>query len=193
MKKILVILDGAADLGVDVFGGRTPLEAAETPNLDYFAENGKMGYMYSISEDVVPGSDNALLSIFGNDSRLSKRGIFEAVGAGINIKRGDMALRANFGTIENLKTKKVIDRRAGRTLSNKEAEKLAWSINNKIKLPCKFEFKPTIQHRGVLVLRGGFSDNISDIDSEWLSSGEQEKVLKLSEPLDEDENSKYST
>lgn len=189
MKKILIILDGVADLQHSALGGKTPLEVAETPNLDFFASNGKMGYMYPVAEGVVPESDNSLLSIFGNNPKLSKRGVLEAVGAGFELRRGDLALRTNFGVIENLKTQKVIDRRVARTLSNKEARILGHSLNKKVKLNCEFEFKPTIQHRGVLVLRGEFSDNISDIDIDW--RGKTNK-FKFSEALDEDENCEHS-
>jgi len=185
MKKILVILDGASGLPVSVFGGRTCLEAADMPNLDFFVQRGKMGYMYPIDEKTTPGSDNALTSIFGNDYLMSKRGIYEAIGLGIKLKRGDLALRTNFGTIENLRSKKIIDRRAGRTLTTKEAGILAKSINSKIKIACKFEFYPAVQHRGVLVLRGGFSDNITDTDLGGVR-------FKFSEPLDDDENSKHT-
>ena len=193
MKKILVILDGAAGLPLDVFAGKSVFEAAETPNLDYFAKNGKLGYMYPLGEGIVPGSDDSLISLFGNNPKLCKRGIYEAVGAGFDLERGDLAFRANFGTIENMKSKKVIDRRVGRTLSNKEAKLLAETLNKKIKLSCEFEFRPTIQHRGVLVLRGGFSDNISSIDSEWVNPGKKEKVFKFSYPLDEEEISEHSS
>ncbi len=198
MKKILIILDGASDLGHPALDGKTPLEAAETPNLDFFAENSKMGYMYPLEEGVVPGSDNSLISIFGNNPDLSKRGVLEAVGAGFELKRGDLALRTNFGTIENLKTRKVIDRRAGRTLSIKEAKILGEVLNEKIKLPVKFEFKPTIQHRGVLVLRGGFCDDITDIDSEHMFMGKsvlagRNDKFKFSEALNDDEISKYTS
>ena len=148
--------------------------------------------MYPIDEKTVPGSDNSLINIFGNNPLSCKRGVYEAIGLGFKLKRGDLALRTNFGTIENLKTRKVIDRRVGRTLSNKEAEILGDVLNKKIKLDCEFEFKPTIQHRGVLVLRGGFSDNIGNIDSEWAKPGVKENVFKFSEPSDDDEVSKYS-
>jgi len=191
MKKILVILDGAAGLQLGVFAGKTCLEAAETINLDYLTENGKLGYMYPINEKVIPGSDNALVSIFGNDTELSKRGIFEAVGAGFKLERGDLALRTNFGTIESLKTKVVVDRRAGRTLTTKEASMLSKTLNEKIKLGCKFEFKTTIQHRGVLVLRGGFSDEISNIDNEW--SKYKSNNFKFSKPENDDENAKHTS
>lgn len=193
MKKILVILDGAADLPTPILDNKTPFEVANLPNLDFFTKNGKLGYMYPIDESTVPGSDNSLLSIFGNNPKLSKRGVLEAIGAGFTLKRGDLALRTNFGTIENLKTKKVIDRRAGRTLTTIEANKLAETLNKKIKLPCKFEFKSTVQHRGVLVLRGGHCDNISSIDTEWTTPGKKEKKFAFSYPLDDDENCKNTS
>jgi 2,3-bisphosphoglycerate-independent phosphoglycerate mutase len=191
MKKILIVLDGASGLPVKAFAGKTPLEIADTPNLDFFAEKGKMGYMYPLDEKTAPGSDNSLISIFGNDPKNCKRGVYEAIGLGISLKRGDLALRTNFGTINNLKEKKVIDRRAGRTLSTKEAKILASDLNKKIKLNCEFEFKSAVQHRGVLVLRGGFSDDISNVDPEW--SPGSVNHFKFSEPLNDDENSKYTS
>ena len=185
-------MDGGADIPTAVFGGKTPLEIAEKPNLDYFAENGKLGYMYPINENVVPGSDNALISIFGNNPNKCRRGIYEAIGAGFKLKKGDIAIRANFGTIDNLKNRLIIDRRAGRTITTEQSEILADTLNKKIKLPCKFEFKATVQHRGVLVLRGGFSDNISDIDV-GLNDFNKEKKFSFSKPLDDTENSKLTS
>jgi len=193
MKKILVILDGASGLPEDCFGEKTPLEAADTPNLDYFTQKGKMGYMHVINEKKIPESDNAIISILGNDSTLSRRGVFEAIAAGVRFTRGDLCLRTNFGTIDNLKNKKVIDRRAGRTLTTKEAKILADSLNKDIKLPCKFEFKPSVQHRGILVLRGGFSDNISNIDSEYSNFKRNRLTFQFSKPFDdEDEIAQYA-
>jgi 2,3-bisphosphoglycerate-independent phosphoglycerate mutase len=191
MKKILIILDGASDLPVKILGEKTPFEAAETPNLNWFSKNGKLGYMYPINEKTAPGSDNSLISIFGNNPKECKRGIYEAVGLGIKLKKGDLALRINFGTIDNLKNKKVIDRRAGRTLTSKEAKILVNDINKKINIHCNFELKSSVQHRGVLILRGGFSDNISNTDPEWTGT-HTDGFFKFSQPLNDDENSKYS-
>ena len=189
LKKILIILDGASDLPCALLNGKTPLESAYMPNLDFFVNNGKMGLMYPIDKDTVPGSDNALVSIFGNDPGLCKRGVYEAIGSGIELKKGNLALRINFGTIENLKSRKVIDRRAGRTLTTKEVSLLTRSLNEKIKLPCKFEFRNTVQHRGVLVLRGNFSDAVSNTDPEW-SKKDKTYEFDFSESLDESEDSK---
>jgi 2,3-bisphosphoglycerate-independent phosphoglycerate mutase len=191
MKKILVILDGMSGLPLEEFKGRTVLGTADIPNLNFFAENGKMGYMYPLNEKIIPSSDNALISIFGNDADECKRGYYEALGVGVKLKRGDLALRTNFGTVDNLESKKIIDRRAGRNLSSNEARKLAVAINKGVKLPCKFEFIASVQHRGVLVLRGGFSDNISSVNSGW-KGGRDASRFKFSEPMDNDPISKYT-
>lgn len=194
MKGILVVIDGMADLPINQFAEKTPLEAANKPNLDYLASLGELGYVYTINENFVPESDGAILSLLGNNPQLSTRGELEAIGAGIELQRGDLALRINFATIDNLESENIIDRRAGRTLTTKEAVILAKAINSNVKLPCKFIFKPTVQHRGVLVLKGGFSDNITNTDPAYRVKGKFElrDKLKFSEPLDEDDNTKYT-
>ena len=194
MKGILVIIDGLGDRPCKKLSGKTPLESAHIPNLDYFASNGELGYMYSAGENFVPESDSAVLAILGNKVSPGFRGYFEALGAGIELGRGDLALRTNFATIEDLKSLNVIDRRAGRTLTTQEANLLSNSLNKELKLPCKFLFKNTVQHRGVFILRGGFSDNITNTDPEYRSKGEIKLKDKLnySLPLDEEDNAKYT-
>jgi 2,3-bisphosphoglycerate-independent phosphoglycerate mutase len=192
MKGILVILDGLGDLPNDHLENKTPLEAAQTPNLDFLAARGQLGYMYSVKPAFIPESDEAIVSIFGNELISSTRGQLEARGSDLKLTRGDLAFRVNFGTIDSLENGNVIDRRSGRTLTTKEANLLANSIN-KIKMPCKFIFKPTIQHRASLVFRGGFSDNISENDITY-TDGMSHKLVKIvkCKPLDDEENSQYS-
>ena len=194
MKGVLILIDGVADTGCKQLGGKTPLEIANKPNLDSISRKSELAYMYSVKEKFVPESDKAVLSILGNDVSESLRGQLEALGADIKLQRGDLALRTNFATVASLPEAKVIDRRAGRTLTSVEAEILAKAINDKVKLPCKFIFKNTIQHRGVLVLKGGFSDNITNTDSAYHAAGKfvLAEKFKFSEPLDEEENSKYT-
>jgi len=193
MKGILVILDGIGDLPHKLLDDKTPLEVANTPNLDFLAARSEMGYMYPVRPGFIPESDEAIVSIFANNLISSTRGQLEAKGAGIKLKRGDLALRTNFATIDSLQNGNILDRRAGRTLTTEEAEILAMEIN-KIKLSCKFVFQPTIQHRGVLVLRGGFSDNISSNDVSYYDQGKVKQLdkMKLCKPLDDDENSQYT-
>jgi 2,3-bisphosphoglycerate-independent phosphoglycerate mutase len=192
MKGVLVIMDGLGDLPHPLLKGETALEAARTLNMDFLATRGELGYMYSVKPGFVPESDEAIVSIFGNELISSSRGQLEARGSDIKLMRGDLALRANFATIDSLEKGNISDRRAGRTLSNKEAEALGKAVN-KIKMPVKFEFKPTIQHRVALVFKGGFSDNISGNDSvyELGKNVPLHKVVKC-RALDEEENSIYT-
>ena len=192
MKGILVILDGIGDLPCKQLNWMTPLEAADMPNLDFLAARGEIGYMYPVKPGFIPESDEAIVSIFGNDLISSTRGQLEARGADIKLMRGDLALRVNFATIDSLNNGNILDRRAGRTLTTAEAEILAKALN-KIKLPCEFIFKPTIQHRAVLVFRGGFSDNISGNDITYFQGKSQIKdKITFCRPLDDEENSQYT-
>ena len=103
MKGILVIIDGMGDLPHNQLDGKTPLEAAEMPNLDFLAARGEMGYMDPVKPGFIPESDEAIVSIFGNDLISSTRGQLGAKGADIKVTRGDLALRVNFATIDSLK------------------------------------------------------------------------------------------
>jgi len=194
MKKILILIDGLGDIGYDAFKGKTPLEAANMPNLDELAKKSKLGFMYPVSEDYAPESDTAIVSILGNNFDISERAEFEAIGEGIKIKHGDLVLRANFGTIEDLNTRKMIDRRAGRTLTTEEARELAKTINENVKIPAKFQFFPTVQHRGILVIYGGFSDNITNTDTYLHEKGKiwVKEKFDWSRALDEDETTEFA-
>ncbi|MFH1503579.1 MAG: alkaline phosphatase family protein [Candidatus Diapherotrites archaeon] len=192
MKGVFVILDGLGDLPNKRLNEQTPLEAAQTPNMDFLAARGEFGYMYPVKPGFIPESDEAIVSVFGNDLISSTRGQLEARGTDLKMTRGDLALRANFATIDSLEWGNILDRRVGRTLTTAEAVLLAKALN-KIKMPCEFVFKPTIQHRGVLVFRGGFSDNVLGNDYTYIQGKNAaiDKVVKC-KALDDDENSLYT-
>lgn len=196
MKGVFVILDGAADLPCSVLGEKTPLEAAKTPNLDEIAKKSRIDYCFTVKEGIAPESSAAVVSLLGYDPTFSPRGPIEARGQGIKLKNGDLALRCNFATIDDLTNLNILDRRAGRTLTTEEARILAKTINEKVKLPFKFEFYPSIQHRGVLVIKGGFSDNISNVDPAYDLGGvaqpDSDLKLPFSKPFDDEEDSKLS-
>jgi len=192
MKGIFVIVDGMGDLPNKQLGEKSPLEAAQMPNADFLASRGEMGYMYSVKPGFVPESDEAIVSIFGNDLISSTRGQLEARGTNIKLVRGDLAWRVNFATIDSYEEGNILDRRAGRNLQTWEAEALAKSLNN-IKLAVPFVFKATLGHRGVLIFKGGFSDNLSGNDLVY--SGGKSLIhdkISLIKPLDEEENTQYS-
>lgn len=171
MKLLFIVLDGVGDRGNPALNGLTPLEAASTPGLDYLAKRGKLGVMYTVSKGIAPESDVAVFSILGYDPfRIyAGRGPIEALGAGLSIRdEYDLAIRCNFATVDE--EWRIIDRRAGRSLTTSEAVKLAEAINREVKLesyPAKFIFKATVGHRGVLLissLSGKLSDKISNTD-----------------------------
>jgi 2,3-bisphosphoglycerate-independent phosphoglycerate mutase len=157
MKKILyIVLDGLGDQPIKELNNKTPLEAALTPNLDRLAQKGKTGIVYPVAKGIAPESDIAVISLLGYDAHkyYTGRGPLEAFAEGLSIQDGNLALRVNFATCaEDGRT--IIDRRVGRNLSTEEATSLAKEINSKVTLSsATFEFKNTIGHRGVLVIRG---------------------------------------
>jgi len=157
MKKILyIVLDGLGDLPLKELNNKTPLEAALTPHLDRLAQKGKTGLVYSVGKGIAPESDIAVISLLGYDAHkyYTGRGPLEAFAEGLRVNDGDLALRTNFSTLaEDGKT--IRDRRVGRNLTIDETSALAKEINSKVTLSsATFEFKNTIGHRGVLVIRG---------------------------------------
>jgi len=166
MKKIiLVIIDGLSDEPIPQLGGKTPLEAAKTPNFDFLAKEGICGLMvpFKFSWQEYPTSDVAHLALLGFDPNkyYLGRGVYEALGAGVNLKEGDIALRVNFATVD--KNLKIIDRRAGRIEKTKELI----SALNKIKIEeANFYLKKAFGHRAVLRIRSKhkLSSNITDGD-----------------------------
>ena len=205
MKLIYVVIDGMGDLPIEELGNKTPLEAADTPNMDFLAKTGKTGLMYTVSKGVAPESDVAVVSILGYNpfKYYASRGVFEALGAGLTMKDGDLALRCNFATLGPNKT--IIDRRVGRSLTTEEATELAKAINEQIKLeshPASFQFKNTLSHRGALIIRSKekkLSGNITNTDPAYtriqgigVVEPEAKMILKKCKPLDKTEEAKIS-
>lgn len=164
MKIVLIVCDGMADRPTKALNGFTPLQAADAPTFNRIASLGECGIMDVISPGQPPGSDTAHLAIFGYDpfTQYSGRGAYEALGAGLDLRPGDVAFRCNFATVNNEDV--VIDRRAGR-ISTEEGRILAEALKD-IKLKdAEAIFASTTEHRGVLILRGEkLSRMVSDID-----------------------------
>jgi 2,3-bisphosphoglycerate-independent phosphoglycerate mutase len=193
------------DLPVKELGNRTPLEAAQTPNMDFLAKNGKTGLMYTVEKGIAPESDVAVISILGYDpfKYSTGRGILEAVGADVTVNDGDLALRCNFAT--SGRGNEILDRRAGRDLTTEEAEELTKAVNDEVKLesyPSNFEFRNTIGYRAVLVIRSKekpLSSKITNTDPAYsrinelgVAESKIEMVLKECKPTDETEEAKIS-
>ena len=101
MKYILMLGDGMADEPIEALNGQTPLEAAETPNLDIYASMGEIGMVDTIPEGMAPGSDTANLSVMGYDPKeyYTGRSPLEALSIGVPMKDTDVAFRCNIVTV----------------------------------------------------------------------------------------------
>ncbi len=180
MKKILfIVIDGLGDKPIKELSNKTPLEAARTPNLDFLTKNGICGLIKPVFTGAIPTSEEGHLSLFGYDPRACqiRRGFFTATGAGLKVKRGDVALRGNFGTVDEKLN--IIDRRARRI---SETKPLIESLKDIVIEGVRFLIKSAGEHRLGIVLRGkGLSSKISDGDPHYSSL--RKKVKKIV-PLD---------
>src|SRR3990167_1842898 len=102
MKYVLVIPDGMGDEPVESLGGKTPLEAASTPNMDFFAGRGIVGLSRNIPDGFIPGTDIGCMSVFGYDPAkyFTGRGPLEATELGVDLKYKEIAFRCNLVTVE---------------------------------------------------------------------------------------------
>jgi 2,3-bisphosphoglycerate-independent phosphoglycerate mutase len=103
MKYLVVLGDGMADDPLPELGGMTPLEYAETPNMDRIAREGACGLLRTIPDCFEPGSDIANLSVLGYDPRLyyTGRGPLEAMSMGVSLDPDDFAYRCNISTVRD--------------------------------------------------------------------------------------------
>ena len=170
IKIVFVLLDGVGDLPHPDLKGKTPLEAAITPNMDRLTRNGSMGQVISVGKGIAPESDIAVFNMLGykfEHINYAGRGVIEAIGVGIDFQDGDLALRGNFATLD--KEGRIIDRRAGRKIEREDVENITKEIEQKIKFSnsnASVVVAPTIGHRVVVKLRDSkpLSSEISNTD-----------------------------
>lgn len=103
MKYAIVLPDGAADEPLPELGGRTPLQAARTPHMDWVAEHGRLGRCVTIPDGFTPGTDVATLTVFGYDPRAcySGRAPIEAAARGLTVRPDEIIFRCNFVTVQD--------------------------------------------------------------------------------------------
>ncbi len=165
-RIVLLVLDGLGDLPNPDRGWTTPLEAARTPNLDALAPSAALGRILPVAPGITPGSGPGHLALFGYDpvETVVGRGVLEAIGAGVELRPGDVAARANFCTVDGGGV--VTDRRAGRISSEVCAAlvgKLAAAVSRLEDV--EILLKAGKEHRFVAVLRGpGLGGEVTDAD-----------------------------
>ncbi|HAG07101.1 MAG TPA: phosphoglycerate mutase [Peptococcaceae bacterium] len=168
-KMLLVVLDGLGGLPVPELNGRTELEAAATPNLDALAKRSSLGLAHPVLPGIAPGSSAGHLALFGYDPLryVIGRGVLEALGIGFDLHPGDVAVRANFATVQDTRNGPVVtDRRAGRP-PTEHTRSICRRLQDAIPEidGVRVFIEPVKEHRFVIVLRGeGLDDRVADTD-----------------------------
>jgi len=156
--SLLLILDGVGDRPNSILNSCTPLEAAKLPAFDFLAKHGICGIADPVNPGVIPSTATGTLAIFGYDPLQYSigRGLIEAMGAGMKMNEGDVALRANWACLDS--NGKTIDRRAGRI--REKTEELAAALQSiQVSAEVRIKVRVGTEHRLVILLQG---ENLSD-------------------------------
>ena len=154
MKYILLIPDGMADWKIEELGNKTPLEVADTPNMDFLVKEGACGLAKTIPAGFEPGSDIANLTILGVDVRkyYTGRGPIEALARNI---KGKIVFRCNLVYVEN----GIMVDYSGRRINDDEAREVINVLNESVKYDF-VRFYTGKGYRNLLVINKDFKDNV---------------------------------
>jgi 2,3-bisphosphoglycerate-independent phosphoglycerate mutase len=156
MKYVIVIPDGAADEPQESLGGKTPLEAAHTPNMDLVVAMGVIARACHTPEALPAGSEIGNLSLLGYNpfGNFTGRAPMEAAAQGIKLGPADWAVRCNLVTVED----QVMRDFTADHISTEEGTKLLASAQEQIASDSKYqgalEFVPGVSYRNLLLWRG---------------------------------------
>ena len=152
MKHIIILGDGMADHAIDRLGGKTPLQYANTPYMNFLAKQGKTGMLNTIPDGFLPGSEVANTAILGYD--LNKvyegRGPLEAASIGYEMQPNDMAIRCNIIELANGRIKN----HHGGHLTTEEGDLLIKFLDKELGND-QVKFITGIQYRHLLVIKNG--------------------------------------
>lgn len=152
MKHLIILGDGMADWHVPSLGGKTLLQYADTPAMDWLARNGRCGLLKTVPDGFHPGSEVANSSILGYDQHLvyEGRGPLEAASIGVDLQPGDLALRCNLVCIEG----DILKNHSCGRLETEEGDQLIRFLNEHLAND-RIHFYTGVQYRHLLVIKGG--------------------------------------
>ena len=163
-KCILILLDGLGDRSYPELDFKTPLQAAKTPVLDKVAVASANGVYHAACMGQALPSENAHFIMFGYDIReFPGRGALEALGAGIEFQRKDVAVLSHFASITESE-KKLILEQGKPVISDGEITELINTVREFETDEVKIRFYPAGGIRGIITLHGSVSPFITDSD-----------------------------
>ena len=156
MKFIILQGDGMADYPLDVLGGKTPLEAARTPNMDWLAARGVYGLAHVIPKGFPPGSDVGNMSIMGYDPAVyhTGRSPLEAASMGVTLGPKDIAFRCNLITLTGHGSDTVMEDFTAGHITTEEARTIIADLAGALGGD-GIEFYPGVSYRHLMVWRNG--------------------------------------
>jgi len=156
MKYIVLLGDGMSDEKIDELGGKTPLQAANTPNMDFMAKRGKLGLARTVPKGLPPGSDVANLSVFGYDpaSCYTGRSPLEAASMGVALGKNDVAFRVNLINLHPHGSKVYMQDYSAGHISTADGRELLEELQKHLG-DDEFQFYPGVGYRHLLVWRNG--------------------------------------
>jgi 2,3-bisphosphoglycerate-independent phosphoglycerate mutase len=159
MKYITLLGDGMADEPIAELAGKTPLQAASTPNMDKLARSGIIGLAETVPREFHPGSDVANLSVFGYDpaSCYTGRSPLEAASMGVELSLEDVAFRLNLVTLGLAGGDMYMQDFSAGHISTNEARELIECLQAELGDE-EFQFYPGVSYRHLMVWRGGRAD-----------------------------------
>lgn len=164
MRVVLIILDGLADRCWPELGNKTPLEAANTPNLDKLAKMGLTGLLQPLGRGLAPGSEVAHFVIFGYPvEQYPGRGVFEVVGEDLPLSEDEVVYRGLFSSVEQRSDRLQVVKRM-MNIDDKTCAELSKGISHFEKDGVSCEFVFTSDQQGILYLRGNVSEHVTDAD-----------------------------
>lgn len=159
MKYIVLLGDGMSDEPLDELSGKTPLQAAKTPNMDKLAQQGTIGLAATVPDAFHPGSDVANLSVFGYDpaSCYTGRSPLEAASMGVELAPEDVAFRLNLVTLGLAGGDMYMQDFSAGHITTEEARVLIECLQSELG-DDEFQFYPGVSYRHLMVWRGGKTD-----------------------------------
>ncbi|CAD7777558.1 MAG: 2,3-bisphosphoglycerate-independent phosphoglycerate mutase [Candidatus Methanoperedenaceae archaeon GB37] len=155
-KYIVLVGDGMGDYPLETLGGKTPLEAAHTPNMDFIASNGVLGLVETVPDGMPPGSDIANMSLLGFDPKKyhTGRGPIEAASLGIKVNPEDIIFRCNLVSLGKKEGAIFMEDYSAGHISSEEAKELILTLNKYLGSE-RFHFYPGVSYRHILVWHNG--------------------------------------
>ena len=153
MKYIVLMCNGLTDQPIAEKDNQTPLQLADTPNLDRLAAEGRCGSVRTIPEDLPVENGNSYLSLLGYDPAETNLGSarFEARALGVELKDDELPLCCDFIMLQSSHNDMILKDFTAGQLSADNGQLLLGALQEQI--PDAVKFHPGSGHHNLMVIK----------------------------------------